>query len=85
MIEYYLNEKSFTTKYFDILRLLELDKELKIHKNAKEGIVSFSEGDEQRMMLMGLKRFTKYQNQPNVVGLRNGISEKVQKENKYPF
>ena len=38
-----------------------------IHKNAKEGIVSFSEGDEQRMMLMGLKRFTKYQNQPNVV------------------
>jgi alkylation response protein AidB-like acyl-CoA dehydrogenase len=56
-----------------------------IHKNAKEGIVSFSEGDEQRMMLMGLKRFTKYQNQPNVVALRNGISEKVQKENKYPF
>ena len=56
-----------------------------IQKNAKEGIVSFSEGDEQRMMLMGLKRFTKYQNQPNVVALRNGISEKVQKENKYPF
>ena len=56
-----------------------------IHKNAKEGIVSFSEGDEQRMMLMGLKRFTKYQNQPNVVALRNNISEKIQKENKYPF
>ncbi|MDG2052542.1 MAG: acyl-CoA dehydrogenase family protein [Flavobacteriaceae bacterium] len=56
-----------------------------IHKNAKEGIVSFSEGDEQRMMLMGLKRFTKYQNQPNVVDLRNNISEKIQKENKYPF
>ena len=31
-----------------------------ITKNAKEGIVSFAEGDEQRMMLMGLKRFTKY-------------------------
>ena len=56
-----------------------------IYKNAKEGIVSFSEGDEQRMMLMGLKRFTKYQNQPNVVALRNNISEKIQKENKYPF
>ena len=56
-----------------------------IHKNAKEGIVSFAEGDEQRMMLMGLKRFTKYQNQPNVVALRNNISEKIQKENKYPF
>ena len=56
-----------------------------ILKNAKEGIVSFAEGDEQRMMLMGLKRFTKYQNQPNVVALRNNISEKIQKENKYPF
>ena len=56
-----------------------------IHKNAKEGIVSFAEGDEQRMMLMGLKRFTKYQNQPNVVAIRNNISEKIQKENKYPF
>ena len=26
-------------------------------KNGKEGIISFAEGDEQRMMLMGLKRF----------------------------
>ncbi|KKK58682.1 hypothetical protein LCGC14_3041960 [marine sediment metagenome] len=56
-----------------------------INKNAKEGIVSFAEGDEQRMMLMGLKRFTKYQNQPNVIELRNLIAEKVISENKYPF
>ena len=54
-------------------------------KMQKEGIVSFAEGDEQRMMLMGLKHFTKYQNQPNVVAIRNYISEKIQKENKYPF
>jgi len=56
-----------------------------IHKYAKEGIISFAEGDEQRMMLMGLKRFTKYQNNPNVVALRVSIAEKVTKENKYPF
>ena len=56
-----------------------------IHKNAKEGIVSFSEGDEQRMMLMGLKRFTKYTNYPNVVSLRNKIAEKLNSENKYCF
>jgi alkylation response protein AidB-like acyl-CoA dehydrogenase len=56
-----------------------------IAKNAKEGIVSFAEGDEQRMMLMGLKRFTKYTNQPNVVELRNIIAEKVKTENKYCF
>ena len=51
----------------------------------REGIISFAEGDEQRMMLMGLKRFTKYQNYPNVVALRNVIAEKVKAENKYCF
>ena len=56
-----------------------------INQKAKEGIVSFAEGDEQRMMLMGLKRFTKYENQPNVVELRNTIADKVIEENKYPF
>lgn len=56
-----------------------------IIKNAKEGIVSFAEGDEQRMMLMGLKRFTKYVNQPNVVALRNVVAEQVKAENKYCF
>ncbi|MCW5519743.1 acyl-CoA dehydrogenase family protein [Aureitalea sp. L0-47] len=56
-----------------------------INQKAKEGIVSFAEGDEQRMMLMGLKRFTKYHNTPNVVALRNMIAEKVTAENTYPF
>jgi alkylation response protein AidB-like acyl-CoA dehydrogenase len=54
-------------------------------KNAMEGIISFAEGDEQKMMLMGLKRFTKYTNYPNVVELRNTIAEKVKAENKYCF
>jgi alkylation response protein AidB-like acyl-CoA dehydrogenase len=54
-------------------------------KNGKEGIISFAEGDEQRMMLMGLKRFTKYTNYPNVVALRNKIAEKLNSENKYCF
>ncbi len=56
-----------------------------INTKAKEGIVSFAQGDEQRMMLMGLKRFTKYENQPNVIELRKTIAEKVIAENKYPF
>jgi len=56
-----------------------------INQKGKEGIVSFAEGDEQRMMLMGLKRFTKYANMPNVIGLREKIAAKVISENKYAF
>jgi alkylation response protein AidB-like acyl-CoA dehydrogenase len=56
-----------------------------VEKNGKESIISFAEGDEQRMMLMGLKRFTKYANYPDIVDLRNEISEKVKAENKYCF
>jgi alkylation response protein AidB-like acyl-CoA dehydrogenase len=56
-----------------------------ITKNGKEGIISFAEGDEQRMLLMGLKRFTKYANYPNVIELRNFIAEKLKAENKYCF
>jgi alkylation response protein AidB-like acyl-CoA dehydrogenase len=56
-----------------------------VTQNGKEGIISFAEGDEQRMMLMGLKRFTKYSNYPNVIALRNEIAEKLKAANKYCF
>ncbi len=51
----------------------------------KESIISFAEGDEQRMMLMGLRRFTKYTNMPNIVGLRETITTKLVAENSYCF
>ncbi|KGK30378.1 acyl-CoA dehydrogenase family protein [Cellulophaga sp. E6(2014)] len=54
-------------------------------QKGKEAIVSFAEGDEQRMMLMGLKRFTKYTNNPNVVALRTQIADKVAADNGYTF
>ena len=56
-----------------------------IEEKGKESIISFAEGDEQRMMLMGLKRFTKYANYPDIVDLRKEIAEKVKDENKYCF
>lgn len=56
-----------------------------IQARAEEGIASFAEGDEQRMMLMGLKRFTKYVNMPNIIALRNVVADKVTATNKYPF
>ena len=56
-----------------------------VEEKGKESIISFAEGDEQRMMLMGLKRFTKYSSNPNVIGLREEIAAILIEENKYSF
>jgi alkylation response protein AidB-like acyl-CoA dehydrogenase len=56
-----------------------------VSARGKESIISFAEGDEQRMMLMGLRRFTKYTNMPNIVGLRETITKKLVAENSYCF
>jgi alkylation response protein AidB-like acyl-CoA dehydrogenase len=56
-----------------------------VTQKGKESIISFAEGDEQRMMLMGLRRFTKYTNMPNIVGLREMITNKLVAENGYCF
>ncbi len=45
--------------YKDILNCFLYDAADRIHKNGKDAINAFAEGDEQRMILMGLKRFTK--------------------------
>jgi len=56
-----------------------------VYTKGKEGIASFAEGDEQRMMLVGLRRFTKYNNLPNVVALRNCIADKLIQDNSFSF
>lgn len=56
-----------------------------IYTKGKEAVVSFAQEDEQRMMLMGLRRFTKYDNQPNVIELKEIIATKVIADNKYSF
>jgi alkylation response protein AidB-like acyl-CoA dehydrogenase len=56
-----------------------------INLKGKESIISFAEGDEQRMMLMGLRRFTKYTNMPNIVALREIITTKLVDKNEYCF
>jgi alkylation response protein AidB-like acyl-CoA dehydrogenase len=56
-----------------------------VTQKGKESVISFAEGDEQRMMLMGLRRFTKYTNMPNIIGLREMITTKLVAENQYCF
>ena len=57
----------------------------KIKFKATEAIYSIAEGDELRMMLMGVKRFTKYNNTPNLNELRRAIAKKVREDNRYGF
>ncbi|ANW95960.1 acyl-CoA dehydrogenase [Wenyingzhuangia fucanilytica] len=56
-----------------------------INRKGKEAIISFTENDEQRMLLMGLKRFTKYANYPNIVALKKTIAKIAIAKNGYPL
>jgi alkylation response protein AidB-like acyl-CoA dehydrogenase len=56
----------------------------KINAAAKEAIASFTKGDEQKVMLMGLKRFTKA-DLVNTKELRRQIADYMIAEGKYPF
>lgn len=56
----------------------------RIHKNAKDAANSISSGDELRMMLLGLKRFTKHGGL-NSKEERRMIARKLIEENKYCF
>jgi len=68
----------------DMVRVYINDVLDKINKAGKDAINAFAEGDEQRMMLLGLKRFTKAQ--PfNVKDARRRIADKLIADNKYSF
>ena len=54
----------------------------KVNKNGKEAIYAILEGDEQKILLMGLKRFTKV-SPANLKEHRRLIAKKLIEENKY--
>ncbi len=56
----------------------------KLNLAGKEAIASFTHGDEQKVMLMGLKRFTKT-SLVNIKELRRAIADHMIKENGYAF
>lgn len=68
----------------DMMRVFINDAADRINKNGKDAILSFAEGDEMRMMLMGLKRFTKTE-AINVKEARRRVADKLISENKYCF
>ena len=60
----------------DIARTFIYDAADRIHHAGKTAINSFAEGDEQRMMLMGIKRFTRTEPY-NAKGARRRIAAKL--------
>jgi alkylation response protein AidB-like acyl-CoA dehydrogenase len=68
----------------DMMRTYLYDAADRINKSGKDAINGFAEGDEQRMILMGLKRFTKA-NAFNTKEARRRIADKMIAEGKYCY
>ena len=68
----------------DMMRVYINDAAEKIARSGKEALNSFAEGDEKRMMMMGLKRYTKTDD-VNTTQARRNIAAKLIAENKYCF
>lgn len=70
--------------YIDMMRTYLYDAADRINKSGKDAVNAFSDGDELRMILMGLKRFTK--TEPfNSKEARRRIADKMIAEGKYCF
>ncbi len=68
----------------DAMRVYLTDAADKINKYGKDAVNSFTQGDEQRMMLLGIKRFTK--TEPfNTKDARRRIADKLINDRKYPY
>ncbi|MEI7737079.1 MAG: acyl-CoA dehydrogenase, partial [Ferruginibacter sp.] len=68
----------------DMMRCYLNDADDKVNKAGKEAINAFAGGEEQRMMLLGLKRFTK--TEPfNSKDARRRIADKMISDGKYSW
>ena len=73
-----------TASQTDIMRTYIYDAADRINKNAKDALNAFADGDELRMMHIGIKRFTKAE--PfNTKAARRRIADKMIEENGYCF
>ncbi len=70
--------------YVDIVKTLANDTADRVNKAGKDAVLSMAEGDEQRMMLMGVKRFSKYAGY-NTKAARRRIAMFLIETNQYAF
>ena len=70
--------------YVDMVKCFFFDAMDRINVAGKSALVAFAGGDELRIMLMGLKRFTKYETL-NTKNVRRAVADKLIAENGYCF
>lgn len=68
----------------DMTRVYISDAMERINLSGKHAIAAFNDGDTLRIMLMGLKRFTKYDTY-NTIAARRRVADKLIEENQYCF
>ena len=70
--------------YIDMTKVYINDAMERINSYGKHAMAAFAEGDEAKMLTLGLKRFTKYE-PVNTVALRRSIADKLIEADKYCF
>jgi len=79
-----LRGEEYAAIYADMTKVYFSDSMNDLKKYAQTALASFAEGDELKMMLLGLKRFTKY---PvlDTIGARRRVAQTLIKANEFCF
>ena len=80
-----LKDKSVASKlelFEAAMKTFFWDAQTRIVKNAQDALASFAEGDELRIMMMGVKRFSRYE-APNLVKMRRMVAAEAIRQNAY--
>lgn len=97
MIEIYFTESAILRTIKNINRGMDMKHQIDmtkfslfetsetVNKKSRETIGNIAEGDAKVNLLRSAYYLCRYQNLPNVIGLKNSIAEKVIQENKYCF
>ncbi len=79
-----VNDENTAQPFVDMTKVYVSDALERINNYGKHAVAAFAEGDELKMLLLGLKRFTKFE-PVNTIKLRRNIADKMIEANEYCF
>ena len=84
-LKYAKKEGEKAAEYYEAMTKIFVSDALeRIFLNGKHAVAAFAEGDEMKLLQLGLKRFTKLDSM-NTTALRRKVADKLIEENKYCF